>query len=136
MALPPFQIKVRVEAEDIDRQNHVNNIVYLQWVQDVAVAHWLAAAPDYAQETILWVVLRHEIAYKAPALLGDELIVETRVGQASGITFERHVDILRATDGKVLARARTLWCPLHPETLRPQRIDAEIRDLFSTNDSS
>ncbi len=66
-----FEMTVPVLPNDIDEQNHVNNIVYLRWVQDVATAHWQAIASPEAQERIGWVVLRHEIDYKMPAMLGD-----------------------------------------------------------------
>jgi acyl-CoA thioester hydrolase len=129
---PPFQITFRVEAADIDAQGHVNNIVYLRWVQDVATAHWQAMTSEEEQAATMWVVLRHEIDYKSPALPGDELLARTWVGTASGLTFERHAEIVRASDGQQLAQARTLWCPLNPQTGRPQRITAEVRARFST----
>ena len=128
----PFQLAVRVADSDIDQQGHVNNIVYLRWVQDVATAHWQALTTPEDQAGIIWVVLRHEIDYLAPAMPGDELLLQTRVGKAVGLTFERHVDILRAADQRLLARARTLWCPLNPNTGRPQRVSEELRALFST----
>jgi acyl-CoA thioester hydrolase len=130
---PPFQIAFRVEAADIDAQGHVNNVVYLRWVQDVATAHWQAMTSDEEQAATAWVVLRHEIDYKSPALPGDELLARTWVGTASGLTFERHAEIVRAADGQQLARARTLWCPLNPQTGRPQRLSAEVRARFSTS---
>src|SRR5438067_13351936 len=73
MPSAPFEMSVAVLPGDIDLQNHVNNTVYLRWVQDVATAHWQALASRKAQEAIAWVVLRHEIDYKAPAALGDKL---------------------------------------------------------------
>lgn len=130
--VPAFQISVRVEKEDIDQQGHASNITYLRWVQDVAVAHWERIAPEADKTGPFWVVLRHEIDYKVAALLGDELIVETQVGEVSGLTFERHVVIRRAADGKLLARARTLWCPINAESGRPQRVSREVRALFSS----
>ena len=72
MSSARFEMIVPVLPGDIDEQNHVNNTVYLRWVQDVATAHWRSVASPEAQEAIGWVVLRHEIDYKAPATLGDE----------------------------------------------------------------
>ncbi len=126
-----FQLALRVAPADIDELGHVNNIVYLRWVQDAAGAHWRAAATAAAQAAIVWVVLRHEIDYKTPALLGDEVLVNTWVGPAAGLTFERHTEIIRVADQQLLARARTLWCPLSARTGRPQRINAELRAQFS-----
>jgi len=110
MSAAAFEMTVPVRTGDIDEQNHVNNTVYLRWVQDVAVAHWRAIASSDAQETIDWVVLRHEIDYKAPATLGDEIVLRTWVGKAT---------------------ARTLWCPINTQTGRPVRIPAEVRAQFS-----
>ncbi len=69
MCSAAFEMIVPVLADDIDEQNHVNNTVYLRWVQDVATAHWRAITSPEAQEMIGWVVLRHEIDYKTPATL-------------------------------------------------------------------
>ena len=71
MSSAPFEKSVSVMPEDIDEQNHVNNTVYLRWVQEVATAHWKAIASRETQKGIGWIVLRHEIDYKAPACLGD-----------------------------------------------------------------
>jgi acyl-CoA thioester hydrolase len=127
----PFELVLRVEDADIDRQGHVNNLVYLRWAQDVATAHWQSFASKEDDETLLWVVMRHEIDYMAPALLGDELRIRTWIGKAKGLTFERHTEIVRAADEQTLARARTLWCPLSTRTGRPQRISASLRAQFS-----
>ena len=68
-------MNVSVLPADIDEQNHVNNTVYLRWIQDVATAHWKALASADAQADIGWIVLRHEIDYKSPASLGDEILL-------------------------------------------------------------
>jgi acyl-CoA thioester hydrolase len=132
MSSAAFEMTVPVLTGDIDEQNHVNNTVYLRWVQDVAVAHWRAIASCDAQETIGWVVLRHEIDYKAPAALNDEIVLRTWVGKATRLTFERFTEIRRKRDRQVLSTARTLWCPINTQTGRPVRVPAEVRALFST----
>jgi acyl-CoA thioester hydrolase len=131
MSSAPFEMIVPVLPGDIDEQNHVNNTVYLRWVQDVATAHWRAVASAHAQETTGWVVLRHEIEYKAPAALGDELVLRTWVGKATRLTFERFTEIRRNRDGRLLSEARTLWCPINAQTGRPVRVSAEVRAQFS-----
>ena len=123
---------VSVVPNDIDEQNHVNNTVYLRWVQEVATAHWRAIASGEAQENIRWVVLRHAIDYKAPAGLGDQIVLRTWVGKATRLTFERFTEIRRNSDGQLLSKARTLWCPVHARTSRPARVPAEVRAQFST----
>ena len=131
MSSVPFEMTVSVLPEDIDEQNHVNNTVYLRWVQDVATAHWRAVASPKAQGSIGWVVLRHEIDYKAPACVGDEVVLRTWVGKATRLTFERFTEIRRRSDGQVLSKARTLWCPINSQLGRPVRVPAEVRAQFS-----
>ena len=126
-----FALRVRVEPTDLDDQDHVNNVVYVRWVQDAAIAHWRALTTSEIQATVGWALLRHEIDYRAAARLGDEVIVRTRVGHLEGITFERLTDIRRAADGRVLAESRTLWCPIDPRSGRPRRVCDVVRSLFS-----
>jgi acyl-CoA thioester hydrolase len=132
MSSARFEMIVQVLPGDIDEQDHVNNTVYLRWVQDVATAHWRAVASPEAQEAIGWVVLRHEIDYKAPAAVGDEVVLRTWVGKASRLTFERFTEIRRSRDGRLLSEARTLWCPIDAQTGRPVRVSADVRAQFST----
>ena len=131
MSSATFEMTVSVVPGDIDEQNHVNNTVYLRWVQEVATAHWEAIASSEAQESIGWVVLRHEIDYKAPACLGDDVILRTWVGKATRLTFERFTEIRRSSDGQLLSSARTLWCPINAQTGRPVRVPPEVREQFS-----
>jgi acyl-CoA thioester hydrolase len=132
MSSAAFEMIVSVLPEDIDEQNHVNNTVYLRWVQEVASAHWRAIANAEAQENIGWVVLRHEIDYKAPACLGDQVVLRTWVGQSTRLTFERFTEIRRSGDDQLLSKARTLWCPIDAQTARPVRVPAQVREQFST----
>lgn len=131
---PPhaFEITVPVQPADIDQQNHVNNTVYLRWVQEVAAAHWEALAPAAAREIFGWIVLRHEIDYKSPACLGDQVVLRTWVGQATRVTFERFTEMRRASDHQAFAQARTLWVPVNTVTGKPTRIPTEVRAIFST----
>ena len=126
-----FEIAFTVAPDEIDELGHVNNVNYLRWVQDVATAHWRAAAPADELERLVWVVLRHEIDYKTPARLGDGILARTWVGSATKLRFERYVEILRAADRRVLARSLTLWCPLDAKTLRPTAVSEEVRAIFS-----
>jgi acyl-CoA thioester hydrolase len=128
----PYELVRRVQPSDLDERAHVNNVVYVQWVQDVAAAHWAELAPEGAREQIAWVALRHEIDYLKPAVLGDDIIVKTWVGVADGLNFERFTEIRRESDGGVLSRARTLWCPVDALTGRPRRVSAEIRERCAT----
>jgi acyl-CoA thioester hydrolase len=131
-----FEQIIHVEASDIDELGHVNNVVYVRWVQDVATAHWRAVASVAAQAELVWMVLRHEIDYKHQAVLGDEVLLRTWVGAVEGLRFERHTEVLRHSDRKLLAQARTLWCPIDARTGRPRRVSDEVRRQFSTGTTS
>jgi acyl-CoA thioester hydrolase len=126
-----FELPIRVEAADIDELGHVNNVIYLRWVQDAAVAHWTAVAPTADQARLFWIVLRHEIEYLHAAHLGDQIVARTWVGTSTRLRFERHTEIVRAEDRCVLARARTVWCPIDAVTKRPTPVSAEVRSRFS-----
>lgn len=126
-----FETALTVADADIDELGHVNNVVYLRWAQDVATAHWRAAATSEQVDAIAWVALRHEIDYKLAAVLGDRIIASTWVGSAEAIRFERFVEILRASDRRVLAAARTIWCPINRATGRPTRVGEDVRRVFS-----
>jgi acyl-CoA thioester hydrolase len=126
-----FELPIQIQAADIDELGHVNNVVYVRWVQEAAVAHWRAAATAAQQAAVAWVVVRHEVDYKVAARMGDGVIARTWVGTASTHAFERHTEILRSADRSLLARARTLWCPIAMRTGRPMRVDTEIRERFS-----
>jgi len=127
-----FEMTVPVLSTDIDEQSHVNNTVYLRWVQDVATAHWKSLASAQSQAAIGWVVLRHEIDYKLPASFGDEIVLRTWVGQASRLKFERFTEVRRKIDNQLLSQARTLWVPIDVRTGKPTRVSAELRAQFST----
>jgi len=128
----PFELGIVVEPGDIDQLGHANNVAYLRWVQDAAVAHWRNAAAMEDQASLRWVVLRHEIDYLHAAHLGDAIIARTWVGTASGIRFERHTELLRASDRRLLAKARTVWCPIDAATGIPARVRPEVRARFSS----
>lgn len=110
-------------------------MVYLRWIQDAAIAHWRVLATPAQQTDVAWVVVRHEIDYKRPVRLGEPVVARTWVGLATRNTFERHTEILRTSDRKMVAQARTLWCPVDPETGRPVQVAADIRARFSTGEA-
>ena len=122
-----FEIEILVRPEDIDGLGHVNNVVYLRWMQDAAAAHWGARAGPELQARVIWVVTRHEIDYKAPAFVGERLVARTWVGEPSGATWERFIEIRRVSDDRLLARGRSIYAALDPVTNRPRRVDAELR---------
>ncbi|KAA5543484.1 acyl-CoA thioesterase [Adhaeribacter rhizoryzae] len=125
-----FKHTIKVQEPDIDELGHVNNVVYLRWVQEVATAHWNFAAPQQLKEIYTWVVIRHEIDYYSPAFLGDEIIGYTWVGEHQGAKFDRFVKLCRAGNEKVLAEAKTTWCLLDAKTMRPRRIEQDVLSIL------
>jgi acyl-CoA thioester hydrolase len=123
---PSFTLSLTAEPEHIDELGHVNNAVWVQWIQTVATTHWYAAAPEQYRDAFVWVVIRHEIDYLRPALVGDVVTGRTWVDDAPrGARFDRFMEFTNA-DGKVLVKARTTWAMLDKTTGRPQRITTEI----------
>jgi acyl-CoA thioester hydrolase len=125
-----FSHRIVVQKDDIDHLGHVNNVVFVRWVQEVAAAHWDTVAPAALREKYSWVVLRHEVDYKSPAFLNDVVIGETWVGEHHGARFERFVTLRLEENQKVLAEAKTMWCMLDGKTLRPTRITNDVLILL------
>ncbi len=125
-----FQTEITVPNSAIDDLNHVNNVTYLQWVQDIARQHWESVTDGALRENLVWVVVNHFIEYKAPAFENDVLILKTRVEKYSGVTSERHTEITRKADNKLLVKAKTLWCLLDKSTGKPMRITDDLKALF------
>jgi acyl-CoA thioester hydrolase len=119
-----------VSDADIDELNHVNNVVYLQYAQDIATAHWKSVASDEMQASVVWMARRHEIDYLKQAVLGDVLQVKTWVGEFTAATWERHYEIYRASDNQLLVKAKSIWVPLDRQTHRIKRIDGKILGCF------
>lgn len=118
-----------VATADIDAMGHVNNVVYLRYVQEAATAHWLAVADKVVKTSVQWVVLRHEIDYLAPAFAGETLAAKTWVGETGGVKSVRFVEIRNAA-GKLIIKARTVWCMLDGQTLKPKRIEPAMMQPF------
>ena len=126
MTLPLFELTFTAAAEHIDELGHVNNAVWVQWIQQVAVAHWEALAAEAHKQRYFWVVVRHEIDYLRAAHLGDRIDARTWVGDApQGARFERFVEFTGA-DGKVCVRSRTQWAIIDKASSRPIRVPPEV----------
>ncbi|MGC1631215.1 MAG: thioesterase family protein [Gelidibacter sp.] len=126
-----FEIQIIVTQEDLDSLNHVNNVRYVQWVQDVAEQHWHAKATEQILSEYFWVLLKHHIEYKNPAVLGDVIILKTYIKESGGATCVRMVDIYNKNTNKLLASSETTWCLVSQKNMRPSRITEEIKTLFS-----
>jgi acyl-CoA thioester hydrolase len=117
-----------VNSNHLDEQNHVNNVVYVQWIQDVAVAHWRNLVSRETQEKFTWILLRHEIDYKQQSFENDEITATTWVGKATKVTCERFTEITRGET--LLVKAKSLWCMIDSTSKKPAKISEEIRQMF------
>lgn len=124
-----FTYKLEVEAQHIDTLMHVNNVVYLQWVNDISEKHWNKLAVDGLKEKYFWVVLRHELDYLNEAVLGDKITLHTWIGESKGVKSVRHVEISKGET--LLLKAASTWCLIDAKTLKPTRIKHDILDILN-----
>ena len=109
-----------VVPDDIDFMGHVNNANYLKWVQEAVLSHWRSVAPPQAVAEHLWVALKHEITYRKPAFLDDQVIVSVLLEKAQGARSFYQTIIKRGET--VLAEVRSSWCCIDAATHRPTKI--------------
>jgi acyl-CoA thioester hydrolase len=129
---PVFEMRFTAAPEHIDELGHVNNAVWVRWIQDIAVAHWRSVASPEHDKAYFWVVVRHEIDYLRAAREGDTVTARTWVGEApKGARFDRIVEFTGA-DGKACVRARTFWAIIDRASGRPIRVPAEVVAPFVT----
>ena len=126
MSRPTFELAFDALPEHIDELGHVNNAVWVQWIQHIAVAHWYSVADPAHDAAYFWVVTRHEIDYLRAAFEGDRVIGRTWVGDApKGARFDRHVEFT-GKDGKLCVRAKTSWAIIDRAAGRPIRVPPEV----------
>ena len=123
-----FLHPIIVQPGDIDFMGHVNNARYLNWVQDAVLAHWRGIAPAEDVATKAWVALKHEITYRKPAFLEDDVIAQTVLERFNGARAFYSTLIKRGEE--VLAEVQSSWCCIDAETLRPARIGEHLRTFF------
>jgi acyl-CoA thioester hydrolase len=126
-----FEKTITVLPEDIDDLNHVNNVRYVQWVQDIAKEHWLTYATKDLLDTYSWFLVNHFIEYKNQALLGDKILLKTYVPTVEGVSTVRHVEILNADTNQLIVKSKAKWCLIDSKTQRPTRITPELAELFN-----
>jgi acyl-CoA thioester hydrolase len=119
---------IAIEPADIDFMGHVNNSVYLRWVQDAVVSYWQKLAPADAVGSHLWVALKHEITYRKPAFLDDLVVADVIAEQMQGARALFSTIIKRGED--VVAEVKSTWCCLDAATRRPVRLAGEIVGRF------
>jgi acyl-CoA thioester hydrolase len=125
-----FALEITATDADMDELGHVNNVVYLGWIQDVAKAHWFAVSTPEEVAAQAWVAVRHEIDYKRPAVSGDRLVARTWIGAVSRVTSERFVEIRKQDTMELLVSCRTVWASINRVTGRPMRTDPALMDRF------
>jgi acyl-CoA thioester hydrolase len=123
-----FVLPLAIAAEDIDDNRHVNNVVYVRWLQDVGTAHWNARFDEATRAKWSWVCLRHEVDYRRPLELGDAVTARTWVGVPQGPRFARYV-LIEGPKG-VAAQGLSEWVLVDSATMRPARIPAELLGPF------
>ena len=125
-----FEQSFTAQAADIDALGHVNNTVWVRWVQDVATAHWAKVATPAQTAAYVWVVVRHEIDYLGNLTEGESVTARTWVAEAAiGAKFDRHIEFQR--DGRTIVRAKTTWAILDRATARPIRVPKEVIERFA-----
>jgi acyl-CoA thioester hydrolase len=130
MTRPVFEHRITAKAEHIDELGHVNNAVWVQWIQEVALAHWYSIADPAHQDDYIWVVVRHEIDYLRAVVEGETVTGRTWVGEAAkGARFDREMEFV-GDDGKVRVRARTTWAIIDKKAGRPIRVPPEVMAPF------
>ncbi|AIT08842.1 thioesterase [Candidatus Francisella endociliophora] len=127
-----FIYETKVLPKHIDPNNHLNNIVYLQWMQDIAIAHVKANGVFDVTEKygLTWFAKKHTIEYLAQGFLGDDIIVVTWVESISKISTFRKYHIYRKSDKKLLCKADTLWVMVNAQKGRPAKIPTELVEIF------
>ena len=124
----PYFYPIGVRPGDIDFMGHVNNAHYLTWVQDAVIAHWRNLAPPEAVAQHLWVALKHEITYRRPTFLGDDVVATVLLEKVQGVRAYYETVIRRGED--ILVEVKSIWCSVDAATLRPARLAREVIARF------
>jgi acyl-CoA thioester hydrolase len=129
-----FRLELTVNPGDVDMLGHASNIAFVRWIQEVAIAHSTAVGFDldaYMRLGVAFVVARHEVDYLRPAMQGDVIEARTWISTAMIAKFLRSTELVRVSDGELLAKAITTWGFVELATGRPKRIREEVRQAFA-----
>jgi len=133
MTIPVFEHFITVLSSDIDENQHANNLCYLRWMNEAAIAHSTAngwSAQRYIEIGASWFSRKHTIEYLAPSFEWDKLVVRTGVTDWKSIRSTRNYRFVRISDDKVIAQAETLWVFVNLATGKPTRTPTEVTDSF------
>ncbi len=123
-------MSLSVTEDHLDEMNHVNNVQYLQWIQDVAKGHWEQEAKSEWLEQYAWVALSHHIEYKKAAFRGDQLKAMTHVHEFSGPKSHRLVRIINSDTNDLLVQSSSWWCMIDRKSNKPIRVPEEMANKF------
>ena len=126
-----FEYEIKVMPHHLDQQQHVNNVMYVQLMQEIADKHWESVPLLGIEEGIVWVVRRHEIDYLNEAFLNDRLLLRTWTGENTSVTWNRYCEIVRLSDQKKIIASKSIWVLLDKHTGKPKKIDPQILMRFS-----
>jgi acyl-CoA thioester hydrolase len=125
-----FDMSFTAQADDIDIMGHVNNAVWVRWMEAIATAHWESLAPPAYIESTVWVVTRHEIDYRGNVREGEVVTARTWIADPpKGARFERRITFT-GPDGKVKVEARTIWAMVDKASGRIARVPAGLAEIF------
>ncbi len=124
-----FTVPLEIVPAHIDANGHVNNVVYVGWLQDVGTAHWNARFDEETRARWSWVALRHEIDYLRALQPDATAVARTWVGDPQGPRFARYVRI-EDGEGRLCAQGLSEWCLVDAKTMRPTRIPATMLPTF------
>ena len=127
-----FRHPIAIDPADIDHMGHVNNSVYLRWVQDAVVDYWQSIAPPEAVASHLWVALKHEITYRRPTFLQDVVVAEVIAEWVEGVRAYFSTILRRGEE--VLSEIHSTWCCLDAVTQRPARPARDVVSRFLPSD--
>jgi len=133
MPISPIYTKIiTIPSSAIDGNGHVNNVVYVQWMQDIALEHYASIGGIEAQgPDATWVIHKHSIEYFLPAFEGEEIEVRTWVEDLRKVRSLRMYEFVRKSDGKVLVKGETDWVFMDVKTGRPKAIPKEVEVVFA-----
>lgn len=121
-----------VPVSAIDENGHVNNVAYVQWMQDIALEHYASIGGIEAQgRDATWVIREHKIEYFLPAFAGEEIEIRTWVENMRRVRSLRKYEFVRKADGKVLVQGETDWVFVDTKTGTPRQIPDEVRNIFT-----
>ena len=123
-----YRHPIAILPTDIDHMGHVNNSVYLKWVQDAVVDYWQSIAPPEAVASHLWVALKHEISYLKPTFPQDSVVAEVIAEKMEGARAYFTTIVVRGSE--VISEVKSIWCCLDAASLRPARLAREVASRF------